>query len=169
MMDGLVPTARDSIDRAMQAQAFAAIVLLAGAATLPPAIASAAAAAHREGVCDIYLAAKTPCVAAHSMTRALFGDYNGPLYTLQKKHGERFVTKDIGVVNVGGVADTAAHDAWCASSVCVVQRIWDQSPRGNHLGIERGAANLAPPRNIQDLGVNFTDNRSHTTLGGMPV
>ena len=28
---------------------------------------------------------------------------------------------------------------------------------GNHLGIEHGAPNLGPPRNMQDIGVNFTD------------
>ena len=30
--------------------------------------------------CDIYAGAGTPCVAAHSTTRALFSSYNGPLY-----------------------------------------------------------------------------------------
>ncbi|WP_248963865.1 arabinofuranosidase catalytic domain-containing protein [Sphaerisporangium perillae] len=30
--------------------------------------------------CDIYAAGGTPCVAAHSTTRALYGTYNGPLY-----------------------------------------------------------------------------------------
>jgi len=30
--------------------------------------------------CDIYASAGTPCVAAHSTTRALFASYNGPLY-----------------------------------------------------------------------------------------
>ena len=29
--------------------------------------------------CDIYAAGGTPCVAAHSTTRALYGAYNGPL------------------------------------------------------------------------------------------
>ena len=43
--------------------------------TLPPAAATA-----KEGPCDIYAAGNTPCVAAHSMTRALFGAYLGPLY-----------------------------------------------------------------------------------------
>jgi hypothetical protein len=151
-------------------RAFAAAVLITAAPALPPTAASShAGRPARGGVCDLYLADKTPCVAAHSMTRALYGGYDGPLYTLQKKQGRGFATKDIGVVSPGGIADTAAHDAWCGSSVCVVQRIWDQSPKGNHLGIERGAANLAPPRNVQDIGVNFTDNRSRTTLGGKPV
>ncbi|HXS67460.1 MAG TPA: arabinofuranosidase catalytic domain-containing protein, partial [Candidatus Polarisedimenticolia bacterium] len=32
-----------------------------------------------EGPCDVYAAANTPCVAAHSSTRALYATYNGPL------------------------------------------------------------------------------------------
>ena len=31
------------------------------------------------GPCDIYASGGTPCVAAHSTTRALYGAYNGPL------------------------------------------------------------------------------------------
>ena len=30
--------------------------------------------------CDLYAAGGTPCVAAHSTTRALFAHYNGPLF-----------------------------------------------------------------------------------------
>ena len=33
-----------------------------------------------QGPCDIYAAGGTPCVAAHSTTRALYASYNGPLY-----------------------------------------------------------------------------------------
>jgi hypothetical protein len=78
-------------------------------------------------------------------------------------------SKDIFVKSAGGVADAAAQDEFCANSTCIVQRIYDQSPMQNHLGIEHGAPNLNPPRNIQDLGVNFTDARSKATLGGHPV
>ena len=48
----------------------------------------------------------------------------------------------------------------------MVQRIYDQSPMQNHLGIEHGAPNLDPPRNIQDLDVNFTDPRCKATVAG---
>jgi non-reducing end alpha-L-arabinofuranosidase len=34
--------------------------------------------------CDIYAAAGTPCVAAHSTTRALYAAYNGPLYQVKR-------------------------------------------------------------------------------------
>ncbi|KAG5992685.1 Alpha-L-arabinofuranosidase, partial [Claviceps lovelessii] len=32
------------------------------------------------GPCDIYAGGGTPCVAAHSTTRALYKAYTGPLY-----------------------------------------------------------------------------------------
>jgi len=34
--------------------------------------------------CDIYAAASTPCVAAHSTTRALYGAYSGSLYQVKR-------------------------------------------------------------------------------------
>ena len=46
----------------------------------------------------------------------------------------------------------------------MVQRIYDQSPMQKHLGIEKGADDLVPPRNFQDRGVNFTDARSKVML-----
>ena len=43
--------------------------------------------------------------------------------------------KDIGVVSAGGIVDTAAVALFCPQSTeqCTVQRIYDQSPKGNHL------------------------------------
>jgi hypothetical protein len=40
-------------------------------------------------------------------------------------------TRDIGAV--GGYADAAAQDAFCAGSSCVISIIYDQAPFGNHL------------------------------------
>merc|ERR1711871_831161 len=120
-----------------------------------------------QGPCDIYAASNTPCVAAHSMTRALYSTYSGPPYNVMKMP-ER-ASKDILVKSAGGIADTAAQAAFCGTSVCIVQRIYDQSPMQNHLGIEHGASNLHPPRNIQDIGVNFTDARSKAMLGDQLV
>lgn len=34
--------------------------------------------------CDIYASGGTPCVAAHSTTRALYAAYNGPLYQVRR-------------------------------------------------------------------------------------
>ena len=57
------------------------LVLVVYATVLQLAQSSGAAATG--GPCDIYAAGGTPCVAAHSMTRALFAHYTGPLCALQ--------------------------------------------------------------------------------------
>ena len=36
-------------------------------------------------LCDIYKENGTPCVAAHSVVRALFSDYSGPLYQVVRQ------------------------------------------------------------------------------------
>jgi hypothetical protein len=36
------------------------------------------------GPCDIYSAAGIPCVAAHSVVRALYANYTGPLYRVSR-------------------------------------------------------------------------------------
>src|SRR5206468_9747139 len=61
--------------------------------------------------CDIYAAANTACVAAHSTVRALLGAYSGNLYKV--KRASDGMTKDIGLVSPGGLADTATQDAFC--------------------------------------------------------
>ena len=85
------------------------------------------------GPCDIYGAATppTPCVAAHSMVRALYGNYNGPLYQVMRASDN--TTADVGVLAAGGYANAAAQDAFCANTACVIKRIYDQSPKANHL------------------------------------
>lgn len=83
------------------------------------------------GPCDIYAQAGTPCVAAHSVVRALYGNYSGPLYEVERLvDGEK---KHIGVLSRGGFAAAALQDAFCRRSACVVAQIFDQSPHGNHL------------------------------------
>ena len=76
-----------------------ALALMSAALTIatPAAADAAAARAPRpQGPCDVYRAAGTPCVAAHSTTRALFASYNGPLYqVMRQSDGKRL---DIGVV-----------------------------------------------------------------------
>ncbi|HEX5400505.1 MAG TPA: arabinofuranosidase catalytic domain-containing protein, partial [Verrucomicrobiae bacterium] len=49
-----------------------------------------------QGPCDIYAAAGTPCVAAHSTTRALFASYKGPLYQIIRQSDGKSL--DVGVV-----------------------------------------------------------------------
>jgi hypothetical protein len=105
----------------------AAAICIARAADAPPG----AAGSVPRGPCDIYAAAGTPCVAAHSTTRALYAAYRGPLYQLTRQSDGR--TLDIGVVRPTGHAATAAQDVFCAKALCVISRIYDQSGRGNHL------------------------------------
>jgi hypothetical protein len=83
------------------------------------------------GVCDIFAAGSTPCVAAHSTVRALFGAYKGNLYQVTRASDN--TTKDIGVLTAGGFADGAAQDAFCAGTTCTISIIYDQSSQGNHL------------------------------------
>ena len=81
--------------------------------------------------CDIYAAGGTPCVAAHSTTRALFASYSGPLYQVQRSSDSAFA--DIGVLTAGGAANAAAQDAFCAGAACTITRIYDQTGNGNTL------------------------------------
>ena len=66
------------------------------------------------GPCDILGAAvpATPCVAAHSMVRALYAGYAGPLYQLRRTADN--ATADIHALAPGGFANASAHDAFCA-------------------------------------------------------
>lgn len=95
-----------------------------------------AASSRPEGPCDIYAATGTPCVAAHSSTRALYASYNGPLYQIMRQSDGK--TLDIGVVqpsegDPGGYADAAAQDAFCANTYCWITKLYDQSGKGNDL------------------------------------
>jgi hypothetical protein len=67
--------------------------------------------ARPQGPCDIYAAAGTPCVTAHSTVRSLSSRYGGPLYQVKRADGRLL---DIGVI-AGGFADAAAQDRFCAA------------------------------------------------------
>ena len=101
------------------------------------ASASVTSAGQQEGPCDIFGRAdpSTPCVAAHSLTRALYGAYAGPLYQVRRLSDN--ATKDIGVQGAGGIADGAAQRSFCELHNCVVHQIYDQSPHHNHLHIAK--------------------------------
>src|SRR5690242_21759087 len=71
-------------------------LVAAGTTSLAAGLLTATAAtsqAATQGPCDIYAAGNTPCVAAHSTTRALYGSYSGPLY--QVKRASDNATRDI--------------------------------------------------------------------------
>ncbi|RSL60676.1 putative alpha-L-arabinofuranosidase B [Fusarium sp. AF-6] len=83
------------------------------------------------GPCDIYSSGGTPCVAAHSTTRALYDAYTGSLY--QVKRGSDGATTNIAPRSAGGVANAATQDSFCAGTTCLITIIYDQSGKGNHL------------------------------------
>jgi hypothetical protein len=81
--------------------------------------------------CDIYASGGTPCVAAHSTTRALYASYSGPLYQVRRSSDN--ATTNISPLSAGGVANAAAQDSFCAGTTCVITEIYDQSGHGNNL------------------------------------
>ncbi|QKX59616.1 uncharacterized protein TRUGW13939_06753 [Talaromyces rugulosus] len=83
------------------------------------------------GPCDIYSSGGTPCVAAHSSTRALYDDYTGALYQISR--GSDGATTDVTPLSAGGVANATVQDLFCASTTCLITIIYDQSGSGNHL------------------------------------
>src|ERR1700758_3313627 len=114
-------------DRTRTLLSVAGVTALLGGLLAAPATAQAATT----GPCDIYAAGGTPCVAAHSTTRALYGSYSGSLY--QVRRSSDHATTNIGVVAAGGVANAAAQDSFCAGTSCVITIIYDQSGRNNNL------------------------------------
>ncbi|CAK4033123.1 fungal alpha-l- [Lecanosticta acicola] len=110
-------------------------------------VATAALAA--AGPCDIYASGNTPCVAAHSTTRALYGSFDGALY--QVRRGSDGTTTDIQPLSAGGVANAATQDSFCSGTTCVIAIIYDQSGRGNHLTqAPPGGATSGPQANGYD-------------------
>ncbi|GAA1776550.1 arabinofuranosidase catalytic domain-containing protein [Luedemannella helvata] len=83
------------------------------------------------GPCDIYGAGGTPCVAAHSTTRALYRSYAGNLYQVRRSSDN--TTRNIGVLTAGGTANAATQDSFCSGTTCVITVVYDQSGRGNDL------------------------------------
>jgi hypothetical protein len=124
--------------RALAAGTAVVLALLGGTFTAPVQ-AAPAAPLRPPGPCDLYANAGTPCVAAHSTTRALYASYNGPLYQVQRLSDGQ--VKDIGVVaptavpfrDAGGYAQAAVQDAFCANTTCFVAKLYDQSPMHNDL------------------------------------
>ena len=116
-------------------RSFRQVVLLLGAAltlavgalvggSAPPASAASLP-------CDIYASGGTPCVAAHSTTRALYASYSGPLY--QVRRSSDGTTTNISPLSAGGYANAAAQDSFCSGTTCVITEIYDQSGHGNNL------------------------------------
>lgn len=103
----------------------------------------------------------TPCVAAHSLVRALFDSYKGPLYQVMRASDN--ATVDVPVLSAGGFANAKVQDAFCHNTNCVVQRIYDQSAMANHLDIGPPGGAVRRP----DRPVNAT--RHKVTISGNEV
>ena len=127
------------------------------------AVGLAAFVATTEGTtCDLFdKDPATKCVAAHSTVRALYRSYAGALYQVRRKSDN--TTMDVKVTAAGGFADSAAQDKFCSGTDCHIWRIYDQSPKLNHLDI-------APPggaHRAEDAPVNAT--AEALTVGGHKV
>ncbi|MDR8412265.1 alpha-L-arabinofuranosidase B [Nonomuraea sp. 3-1Str] len=110
--------------------------------------------------CDLYASGGTPCVAAHSTTRALYASYNGSLYQVRRASDN--ATRNIGVLSAGGYADAAAQDSFCAGTTCLITVIYDQSGRGNHL-------TQAPPGGFQGPAPGGYDNLANATAAPIVI
>ena len=110
-----------------------------------------------EGPCDIYKAAGTPCVAAHSMTRALFGSYTGNLYQVRRKSDG--AVKDIPVEKAGGYVNAAVQDEFCSGTTCTVSVIYDQTSYRNDL-------KKSPKTTFIDVGVEADADKVTITIAG---
>ena len=102
--------------------------------------------------CDIYAAGGTPCIAAHSTTRALYGSYNGPLYQIQRASDHGYL--DVGLLSAGGVVNANPQVSFCANTTCTITKIYDQSPQRNDLPISSGGYWKGPGPNGSDIGAN---------------
>jgi non-reducing end alpha-L-arabinofuranosidase len=100
------------------------------------------------GPCDILATGGTPCVAAHSTTRALLAAYDGPLYQLRRLSDGQF--KDVRTVSPGGIANSATQDSFCvAKGSCTISEIYDQSGKANHLKRSQGGAEVCKHQDLE--------------------
>jgi non-reducing end alpha-L-arabinofuranosidase len=124
--------------------ALAAAAMVASTAMVVSTAPQARAAA--QGPCDIYASGGTPCVAAHSTTRALYAAYDGPLYQVRRSSDN--TTLNISPLSAGGVANAAAQNSFCADTTCVITEIYDQSGNGNNLTDALGGGAAGGPDNL---------------------
>ena len=89
--------------------------------------------------CDIYASYSTPCVAAHSTTRALYSSYDGALYQVTRTSDG--TSTDIYPLSTGGYANAATQDSFCVNTLCRITEIFDQSGKGNNLTVEGAGGN----------------------------
>jgi non-reducing end alpha-L-arabinofuranosidase len=150
---------RSPVPRARRRLLFAGLTVAATLIAVTVTTATAAQAAGT-GPCDIYAAGGTPCVAAHSTTRALYGAYNGALYQVRRSSDN--TTRDVGVLSAGGYANAATQDSFCANTSCVITIIYDQTGRNNRL-------TQAPPGGFNGPAAGGYDNLANATAAPITI
>jgi len=110
------------------------------------------AQAATQGPCDNFSSGGTPCVAAYSMVRAMYGSYDGPLYQIERASDDTYL--NIGLLSTGGYVDSAPQVSFCANTVCTVTELYDQSPEGNNLPVSVGGYWTGPAANGADNPAN---------------
>ena len=78
------------------------------------ALVAASAASATPLPCDTFAAHGTPCVAAHSVVRALYESYDGPLYMVVRTEDRNAL--NVSTLGAGGYADGAAQRAFCENA-----------------------------------------------------
>jgi non-reducing end alpha-L-arabinofuranosidase len=117
-----------------------------------------------KGPCDLYEAGGTPCVGAHSTTRALYGAYNGKLYQVRRADK---ALQDIGLLAPGGIADASVQETFCANTKCTISKIYDQSPKKNDLTLTNGGWIADRAKEVDAFGV--TINLNGKTVYGIHI
>jgi|GEM_PF-730083 len=90
--------------------------------------------------CDIFASDGHACVAAYSTTRSLFANYDGHLYQVQRASDNTYL--DITPTSVGGHANAAAQNTFCANTTCKITKLYDQTADLNDLTVAGPGANV---------------------------
>lgn len=113
--------------------------------------------------CDIFKAGGTPCIAAHSTVRALYGAYDGDLYTVRRSSDN--TTKNIPTLSPGGAANSAIQDAFCKGTSCVITILFDQSGHGNFMEYQGAGSSVtgsAAPANATNEQIDFNGSKVYS-------
>ena len=134
--------ARRALAATMAALVFAGVMV--GAAS--------SAQAASQAPCDVFSSGGTPCVAAYSMVRAMYGSYDGPLYQIERASDGTYL--NIGLLAAGGYVNSAPQVSFCADTICTVTELYDQSSEGNNLPVSVGGYWAGPGTNGADVPAN---------------
>jgi hypothetical protein len=88
-------------------------------------------------------------VAAHSMTRAMFAAYTGPLFKALRVSDKQ--EKDIGIVAATGLVDISALSTFCSGTACKVTTLYDQTDNKNDMWRGDTTANAPGTPTLCDL------------------